>query len=165
MMAVNPQRAQRFGGAMEAYTYSPGVNIAHLINSYDWASLGDAAQVVDIGGGSGAVAKQLAKHFPGLHILVQDIAPVVDGAEASIPASLRDRVKFMAHDLFSPQKVSAGVYVLRWVLHNWADKYATMILRALVPILKSGMKILINEMCMPEPGTPLLSRSREKDLR
>lgn len=164
-MAANPQRAQRFGGAMEAYASSPGVNIDHLINSYDWVSLGDAAQVVDIGGGTGAVARQLAEQFSGLHVLVQDIALVVDGAEADIPASLRDRVKFMAHDLFSPQKVPADVYVLRWVLHNWADKYATMILRALVPVLKSGARILINEMCMPESGTPLLSRSREKDLR
>jgi ubiquinone/menaquinone biosynthesis C-methylase UbiE len=163
MMAANPQRAQRFGGAMVAYASSPSVDIAHLINSYDWASLGDAAQVIDIGGGTGAVAKQLAEQFSGLQVLVQDIAPVVDGAEADIPATLKGRVKFMAHDLFSPQETSADVYVLRWVLHNWADKYAIMILRALVPILKSGMRILINEMCMPEPGTVALSR--EKDLR
>lgn len=162
-MAANPQRAERFGGAMVAYGFSPTVDIAHLIKSYDWASLGDAAQIIDVGGGTGVVARHLAEQFSGVHVLVQDIAPVVDGAEANIPENLRERVKFMAHDLFTPQKIPADVYIMRWVLHNWADKYAVMILRALIPTLKSGVKILLNEMCMPEPGT--VSLSREKDLR
>ncbi|CRG83980.1 O-methyltransferase 7 [Talaromyces islandicus] len=162
-MAANPQRAERFGGAMVAFASSPSVDIAHLVNYYNWASLGDAAQVVDIGGGTGAVAKQLAEQYSGLHVLVQDIAPVVDDAKANVPAYLKERVRFMTHDMFAPQTITADVYVLRWVLHNWADKYAIMILRALVPALRCGVKILLNEMCMPDPGAVALSR--EKDLR
>jgi hypothetical protein len=69
----------------------------------------------------------------------------------------------MAHDFFTTQTVGADAYILRTVLHNWADKYCIMILRALVPALKPGARILINDICLPKPGS--VPAHRELDLR
>jgi hypothetical protein len=44
------------------------------------------------------------------------------------------------------------VYFFRWILHNQSDKYAIKLLRNLVPGLKKGSKIVINDHCLPEPG-------------
>ncbi|KAF3404734.1 O-methyltransferase gsfB [Talaromyces pinophilus] len=159
LMAANPKRAQRFGGAMTAYASSPPFDISYLINFYDWASLQDQAQIVDVGGEPGALAKQLAQQYPSLRVLVQDDSSRRTHSFKESEASCR----IMAHDMFLPQNVPADIYILRWVLHNWADKYAIKILKALVPMLKSGTRVLINEICMPDSGE--IPLSKEKNLR
>jgi hypothetical protein len=45
------------------------------------------------------------------------------------------------------------VYFLRTILHNWSDKYVRRILQAIVPALKPGDRIVLNEQIVPEPGT------------
>jgi hypothetical protein len=44
------------------------------------------------------------------------------------------------------------VYFFRWIFHNQADKYALKIIRRLIPSLKRGAVILINDHCLPEVG-------------
>jgi hypothetical protein len=52
------------------------------------------------------------------------------------------------------------VFFVRAILHNWSDKYACRILRAILPALKPGDRIVLNEQIMPEPGTasPLIEQ-------
>lgn len=97
--------------------YSP----AHIVENYDWGSLGNA-RVVDIGGGQGHIAMELARHFGNIDIVVQDMKDVVEKASVELPDHLRGKVQFMAHDFFTPQPIIADVYFLRWVLRNWFDK-------------------------------------------
>lgn len=137
-------------------------NASHVVNNYDWKSLGPV-KMVDVGGGAGHVTMALAKAFPNLSIVVQDMEKMVEEANANIPAELKDRFGFMVQDIFAPQSVQADVYFIRWVFHNWSDKYCALILKALVPALRSGARIIINETCMPEPGG--ISHWREKYLR
>lgn len=59
----------------------------------------------------------------------------------------------MAYDFFAPQPVKgAELYLYRWILHDWPDKYCIKILQALRPALKHGAKVLINDVCIPQPG-------------
>lgn len=59
----------------------------------------------------------------------------------------------MAHDFFTEQPVKgADVFLLRCILHDWSDKYAIKILRALVPALKPDVRIIVNEAVVPEPA-------------
>lgn len=147
---------------MKAFTRRPEYDPAYIVDNYDWASLGNA-QVVDVGGARGHVALCLSRRFENLTVIVQDMDKVVENAEDEIPTESRAKVKFMAHDLFAPQTLQVDAYLFRWVLHNWSDKYCVMILQALIPALKAGAKIIIQETCMPKPGAiPLW---REKDLR
>ncbi|KAL8805329.1 MAG: hypothetical protein Q9182_002003 [Xanthomendoza sp. 2 TL-2023] len=70
----------------------------------------------------------------------------------------------MAHDFFQEQPIKgAEIYTLRWILHDWSDKYAARILRALIPALKPGAKVLVLESVLPAPGE--LSAYQEKAYR
>ncbi|KAI2602759.1 S-adenosyl-L-methionine-dependent methyltransferase [Hypoxylon sp. NC1633] len=154
------ERANRFANSMKVFVTRLDYNPTYITDHYDWAALG-RAQVVDIGGGRGHIAKCLARCFDNLNIIVQDMEKVIQDTE--LEEDIRGRVRFVAHDLFAPQTIQADVFFLRWVLHNWPDSYCIMILRALIPVLRPGVKIIIQETMMPEPGSVALWR--EKYLR
>jgi hypothetical protein len=101
--------------------------------------------------------------------MVQDLdEPVVRDADARKPKEVGDRVEFMKHDFFTEQPVrGADVYLLRAVLHNWSDKYAVKVLRGLIPALKKGAKVVVNDVVVPEAGStpkPAEVRTRVSDL-
>ena len=150
----------QFAGAMEAYTSEAGFDVAHVLDNFDWEA---ARSMVDMGGARGHVAIPLAKRYPLLNVLVQDMEQVIQGASAEVPADLIHRVRFTVHDLFAKQSVEADVYYFRWIFHNWSKKYALEILRNLVPALRSGARVLINDICLPELGE--VPTWRERDLR
>jgi len=147
---------------MSVFTSGKGFEASYVVAGFDWQSLGNGT-VVDIGGSRGHIGIALAKHFPSLNVIVQDLEMTVKGAEIEILAELEGRVSFQAHSFFDEQKVVADAYFLRWIFHNWSDKYCIKILHALVPILRPGARIIINEICVPDPGTTALWR--EKELR
>jgi len=71
-----------------------------------------------------------------------------------IPEPYDSRISLTTHDFFNEQPVAgADVYFFRHVFHNWPDLYCVKILRALIPALKPGAKVLINDGTSPEPGT------------
>ena len=131
-----------------------------LATAFDWASLGKG-KVIDLGGAQGHISVTLARLFPQLTFVVQDRASVVTGAEISVAEDVRERVTLQAHDFFDEQTVEADVYLIRHVLHDWPDKYCLRILRQLIPKLKDGAKVVINDSLVAEPGTMSLKAERE----
>lgn len=162
-IAQNPRRAQRYAEAMSWFSTGPGFEITHLLENYPWQSLGTSL-VVDIGGGYGSASIALAQRYSSLRCIVQDRSEVLDRAQARVPPDLAGRVSFMKHDFFTNQPIkNAAVFLLRWILHDWSDKYAIQILRSLIPVLERGTRVLVNEYILPEPGA--VSFYREKLFR
>jgi len=160
ILSTDPVRAGRFADGMKAFTTSPGFDASHVLNNYDWEAIGNGT-VVDVGGNRGHIAIPLATKFPKLKVIVQDMESVIKGAESEVPPEIAPRVQFMAHDFFTEQPIrGADVYYMRWIMHNWSDKYCILILRGLIPALKNGARILIHEMCLPEPGKGALWKER-----
>jgi len=149
----HPERMSRFKDAMSFLQTFPGLEPSYAVKAYDWASLGKAT-VVDVGGSHGNVSIALAKEFPDLQLVVQDLPKVVEDAKTKFPAELSDRVAFQAHDFFEEQPVkNADIYYFRWILHDWSDKYCVKILQALIPALKPGARLLFSERCLEAPCT------------
>lgn len=98
-----------------------------------------------------------------MKFVVQDLEEVVRDARGRVSPDVADRVDFMAHDFFTPQPVTAEIYFLRWIFHNWSDKYCVKILQALIPALRPGAKVIISEAVMPGPGS--VPRSMETMIR
>jgi hypothetical protein len=149
----DPKRAKRMGGAMTSLTGGEGYEVSYLVNSYDWASL-DArgGTLVDIGGSHGFVSTEIAAKYPNMKFIVQDLPKTVATAP-ELPADLASRVSFQPYDFFTPQPVKgADVYLYRWIVHNQADKYAIKMLQQLIPALKKGARVLINDHCLRRPG-------------
>ncbi|KAI0838918.1 S-adenosyl-L-methionine-dependent methyltransferase [Hypoxylon sp. FL0890] len=163
VFAQNPERARRFGNAMTSFTQGAGYELRHVVDNIPWADYQNGT-VVDIGGSKGIVSFAIARAHPSLSFVVQDMEPVIAAAKAEVPADVAGRVEFMAHDFLTEQPVrGADVYFLRWILHNWSDKYSIKILRNLIPALKPGAKIIVNDNVLPQPGT--ISKFQEKRLR
>ena len=164
-LGKDPVRAKRMGGAMKSLIEGEGYEVSHLVEGYDWASLdAKGGTVVDVGGSQGFVCIELAKQFKNLKFVVQDLPKTIASAP-TLEADIKERVMFQEHDFFTPQKVKgADVYLFRWILHNHSDKYASKILRALVPALKKGARVLINDYCLPEVGAEL-GTGEERVLR
>jgi hypothetical protein len=99
----------------------------------------DATQ---LGGSAGHDDISLAKAYPNLKIVVQDLPQVAPVFEREFPADLKSRVSFLTHNLFDPQPVSADIYILKWILHDWPDVESVAILKALVPALKPGARVV-----------------------
>ncbi|RAH44621.1 sterigmatocystin 8-O-methyltransferase [Aspergillus brunneoviolaceus CBS 621.78] len=159
VLDADPARGARMANAMNVWASSESYSVSKVVDSYDWSRLGSGT-VVDIGGSRGQVAVAVASRFSALRFVVQDLESTIAGAEVDLPPQVADRVSFMAHDFFEAQSVLASAYFLRWVLHNWSDKYCIKILRALIPALRPGARVIVNEICMPEPGEVPVCRER-----
>jgi trans-aconitate methyltransferase len=143
---------------MSYFTTGEGYSLSHLTDGYPWDSI--PGTVVDLGGSHGDAAFALARKYPDLRLIVQELPQVVGNAKVDKSFN----VEFMAHDFFEEQPVKdADVYFFRWTLHNWPDKYCIKILRALVPALKNGARILVMDFVMPPPG--VLPNNMERKLR
>ncbi len=159
----SPERARRFANAMRSFATGPGFAPRHLTDNYPWAALGNGT-VVDVGGSHGHICFALARKYPRLSLIVQDLAPIIRVAKKGVPADVADRVSLMAYDFLQEQPVrGADVYLFRWIFHNWSDKYCLKILRNLAPALKPGAKVVVNDNVLPTPGT--ISPRREAQLR
>ncbi|KAL4250264.1 O-methyltransferase COMT-type [Abortiporus biennis] len=122
-----------------------------LYSDYPWAELGDAT-IVDVGGGVGGMCMDLSRDYPKLNFVIEDRPSVIDQALAvwqkECPEALA-RAKFLPHDFFIEQPVkNADVYILRYILHDWADDQCVQILSALVPVLGPNSRILICDQVM-----------------
>lgn len=149
----------RFASGMEALKYVAGYAIEDVSTVYDWASLGDV-YIVNVAGSQGQAAIEIAKHFKNITLLVQNSEMMIKGAEAKVPEDLKERIEFMTHGLFDPQTVKAPVYFFRMAFRGLGDEYAAQVLKAQIPVLQPGVKILIQDVVMPEPDVIPLWRER-----
>ncbi|KAI1840682.1 hypothetical protein JX266_013089 [Neoarthrinium moseri] len=163
-VANDPARAARFGAGMAIQWEFPGYQLDYLLDGYDWAALGPT-KMIDLGGFKGRISIALAERYPNLDILIQDMGMNKDEAHAAVPDKLKSRINFMTHDMFQTQTVGADVYYIRQVLHDWPDKYGIKVLRAQIPVLKKGARILLNESLLPEVPGSSLPLWKERDLR
>lgn len=155
-----PERAKVFSTAMSWLAQLPGYSPQYLVDHFPFGS-GDIT-VVDVGGGIGHIARALVEYSPSVQCIVQDRSEVISQAQNTLPAQLEDRIRFQVHDFFQEQPVhGADVYLLRHVLHDWSNKYARKILQALIPALKPGAKVVLNDRIIPGYGEAHYLKERE----
>ena len=156
----DPNRARRMGRAMASLTGGEGYEPSYFVDvsqgGYDFSAL-DAAggTFVDIGGSHGFICVDLATRYRNMKFVVQDLQKTVDSAPTPISADpqVAGRITLLAHDFFTEQVTKdADVYFFRWILHNYSTPYAVRLLQNLIPALKPGARILINDHCLLEPG-------------
>ncbi|KAF2126466.1 S-adenosyl-L-methionine-dependent methyltransferase [Dothidotthia symphoricarpi CBS 119687] len=130
-----------------------------VLEAVDWKAAGDAT-VVDIGGSAGHDDIALARTFPNLKIVVQDLPTVAPVFEKTFPADLKERVSFLTHNMFDPQPAQADIFMLKWILHDWPDAESVAILQALRPGLKPGARVVfVDYVGKQEPSDEELPRS------
>lgn len=155
----DPERSRRFASAMDFFNADEDLAPSHLLEAFCWDSV---KEFVDLGGSSGATGLALLQGLPSLHCIVQDRFNVTEMAKLTVSGDLAQRVTFMTHNFFDLQPVrGADVYHFRWVFHNWSDKYCVRILRALIPALKAGARVIISDFTIPPKDAVSLYHERQ----
>ncbi|KAL1835547.1 hypothetical protein VTJ49DRAFT_6493 [Mycothermus thermophilus] len=156
----DPARAKRFGRAMVSLTGGEGYEPAYFVDvdkgGYDLSEVDEKeGTFVDVGGSHGFICVDLAKRYKKMRFVVQDLPKMIDSAPKPISEDpqVAERIELQGHDFFTEQVVKgADVYYFRWIIHNYSTPYAVRILKNLVPALKPGARIIINDHCLREAG-------------
>ncbi|KAM3381537.1 hypothetical protein P3S68_007110 [Capsicum galapagoense] len=95
--------------------------------------------LVDVGGGSGTVAKAISNEFQELKCCVFDLPHVVEGLEGS------NNLSYVGGDMFKSVP-SAYAILLKAILHNWSNEKCVKILKKCkeaIPSKENGGKVII----------------------
>ncbi|KAK3043351.1 hypothetical protein RJ639_002653 [Escallonia herrerae] len=95
--------------------------------------------LVDVGGGTGTVAKAIADAFPPMKCSVLELPHVVADLEGS------DNLEFVAGDMFEAIPCADAV-LLKWIMHDWNDEECLKILKRCkeaIPCKGRGGKVII----------------------
>ncbi|KAL5115578.1 hypothetical protein ACEQ8H_006554 [Pleosporales sp. CAS-2024a] len=147
----DPARIEQFSNAMAFLHAGSGFQPAEILS--DVPSPHHHPVFVDVGGSTGHVSIQIARQHPKWKFIVQDSAETVALARKQVPADVQHQLSFQVHDFWTEQPVQhADVYFFKTIFHDWSDTYSAKILRALIPALKEGARIIIADVCIPPKG-------------
>ena len=104
--------------------------------------------VVDVGGGTGRLLRDLLERHPGLRGIVFDL-PEADRDETV----QGDRISFVSGSFFD-QVPEGDAYVLSKILHDWDDEPAAAILRTVRAAAPDKARLLILESVVPPGNDP-----------
>ncbi|KIK53432.1 hypothetical protein GYMLUDRAFT_178936 [Collybiopsis luxurians FD-317 M1] len=146
-------RRIRFDSAMEGMERMQRPDI--ILNAFEWNTLSKGSKVIDVGGNIGNILFPLAKQFPDLRLIVQDLPEVVDNATQvwteRMPEALQTgQVKLEAYNFFDPQPhKDASVFLLKFILHNWSYSSCVKILKRLRHAAQESTRLVIMDCVMP----------------
>lgn len=105
--------------------------------------------LVDVGGGTGTVAKCIADAFPHMKCTVLDLPHVVADLKGS------KNLEYVAGDMFEAVPAADAIF-LKWILHDWSDEECVKILeRCKAAVTREGKKgkVIIVEMTVENKNT------------
>lgn len=138
-LAADPVMSASFDATMT----SGAEYLADDAQGYDWS---DAAHVVDVGGGTGALLATILRAHPGVRATLVDLPDTVERGRAQFDEQgLSNRCAFVGQDFFDALPIGGDVYVLNSVLHDWGDIEATSILRRCAEAAGDTGRIVIIE--------------------
>lgn len=131
----------------------PGRRHEAVATAFDFSKV---ASIVDIGGGNGALLRQIVQQHPRSQGIVFDREEVV---AAIAPQDLGGgRLTAVGGDFFAQVPAGADLYLLVRVLHDWPDDDCLRILRTCRQAMRGDSRLLIVEQILePDPakGDPM----------
>ncbi|KAG5517485.1 hypothetical protein RHGRI_038029 [Rhododendron griersonianum] len=139
----NPKFSHTFSEAMA----SDSTMMNHLVGECKAVFQG-LNSLVDVGGGTGTIARIISGAFPPIKCTVLDLPHVV----ANLPES--GNLSYVGGDMFESIP-SADAVLLKWILHDWSDEDCVKILKRCkeaIPSKDNGGKIIIMDIVMDRAG-------------
>lgn len=134
----HPEQARIFDAAM---TGKADAEIRALLPAFDFSRYG---VIADVGGGRGHILRAILDATSGAEGVLFDQPSVVGALEASPRMTLR------GGDFFNDALPEADAYLLSNVLHDWPDREAANILRAVRRSAPHHAQLLVLESLLPE---------------
>jgi hypothetical protein len=140
-LAANPEERRTFDRAMTGGR----ADIAARLAALAWR---DGETVVDVGGGNGALLRELLAVRPGLHGVVFDLPETARDEQ-----HFEDGLDFVAGSFFE-QVPPGDVYLLSRILHDWDDERAAAILHTVRASAQPETRVLLVEAVVPPGNEP-----------
>ena len=119
-----------------------------IVQAWDFST---CRTVADLGGGGGSLIAAVLTAFPNLRGLLVDRQESIDDAAPRFESEgLAARCQLVACDLKKEVPPGAEVYMMRYVLHAYADETATEILRHCRSVLPAQGRLLVIEYVLPD---------------
>ncbi|KAE8769213.1 O-methyltransferase ZRP4 [Hordeum vulgare] len=145
IMARDPKLNQVFNAGMAADTQFA---MNFIINNCGEVFEG-ITSIVDVAGGTGTAAREIAKAFPHIKCSVLDLPNVINSISSD------GLVNYIVGDMMSSIPTADAVF-LKYVLHDWNDEDCVKILtQCKKAITKPGGKVIIVDMVVGSPSTSM----------
>jgi hypothetical protein len=116
------------------------------------------ARFVDVGGGTGTLARAIAARRPPASVVLFDQAHVLALATPA-PGVTRHAGSF-----FDGVPAGGDAYLLKFVLHDWDDDRAAVILRNCRAAVADGGRVLVVEVVVPDDAAPSIAKTHDVNM-
>jgi SAM-dependent methyltransferase len=147
-LARHPDQADRFNQAMVAQTEQASGFVTSNLD------LKNASVIVDVGGGTGALAAGVLDAYPNMRGIVCDLpAGLVGAAEYLARRGVDDRCAVVEADFFDSVPEGGDLYLLKQVIHDWDDEHSMRVLTTCRKAMAPGARIVLIERLLPAKMT------------
>ncbi|MCM2387286.1 acetylserotonin O-methyltransferase [Streptomyces albipurpureus] len=144
-VAQHPQLSVEFNAAMSQAVRE---SAAALPGAFDFDRF---TSVTDVGGGNGTLLAGVLNAYPGLTGVVFDTAEGLAEAQKTLERhGLEERCALSVGDFFRSVPKGSDLYLMKSILHDWADDQVVTILSHCREVLPPGGSVLIVEPVLPE---------------
>lgn len=152
---AHPDAERHFG---EGMTNLSAIANPAIASAYDFSAIG---KLVDVAGGRGSLLAAILEVNPHLRGTLFDLPTVI--AEARDEPTLRApniaaRLTFTEGSFFEAVPEGGDAYLLKWILHDWQDADAHLILTNCRRAMALGARLLLVEMVIPPGNQPTFGK-------
>jgi SAM-dependent methyltransferase len=122
-----------------------------LLTAYDFSRF---ERIVDVGGGEGALLRDILAATPRLQGVLFDLPQVVAGAFEILKGDVAARCQIVGGNFFDFVPEGADAYLLKGVIHDWPDDDAVRILRNTRRAIRPGGTLLLIEGIVDSAARP-----------
>lgn len=113
----------------------------------------DDRVVVDVGGGTGTMIGSVLARHPHLRGVLYDLPTVISEAPNVLaPLGVAQRCTLTGGDMFQAVPAGGDTYLLSFVLHDWTDDRAAIILANLRDVMSQSARLLVIEVLIGDTG-------------
>nr|WP_246340125.1 methyltransferase [Ancylobacter tetraedralis] len=109
------------------------------------------ATLVDVAGGTGLLLRELLERNPELEGVLFERPEVVEKATSYLSsAGMGERCRVVSGDFFKSVPSGGDIYMLKYIIHDWSDEDAGIILRNCRTAMKDDGKLILLEVVQPD---------------